>query len=153
MTDLLDPLLRAQNGMFPSAPIDKMEQIMKDLHTWDPCCHQSFLGHEGAVWSTISTSDNRTIFSGSEDKNILVWDAITGLPSATLRGHTSTVNALELADSERLLISGAWDNSIKIWDWRSRTQVGSLDGHTGGSTASPSPRTRKHCCRGLGTTG
>lgn len=129
---LKEPLLKGTEEVFARAPIDKMEQIMKDLNSWDPYYNQIFFGHEGAVWSTISTLDNHYIFSGSEDKSIIIWDAITGKSFGRLEGHTNTVNALELADSERLLISGAWDNSIKIWDWKNKVQVGSLDGHTGG---------------------
>jgi WD40 repeat protein len=114
------------------APVDKMEQIMKDLNNWDPYANQVFKGHLGAVWSTMSTSDNKFIFSGSEDKTIIVWDAGTGLPYGRLEGHENTVNALELAEDETLLISGAWDNSIRLWDWRNGIQTGSLNGHTGG---------------------
>ena len=102
------PLLKNQSSFsYERTPIDKMEHRMKDLNGWNPYANQIFRGHEGAVWSTMSTSDNHYIFSGSEDKCIIIWDSTTGLQYGKLEGHTSTVNALELAHDEELLISGA----------------------------------------------
>ena len=127
------PLLKSYSGATNrSIPIDKMDQIMKDLNSWNPCENQIYRGHEGAVWSTLSTSDNDYIFSGSEDKSIIIWDATTGLQYGKLEGHTKVVNALALAIDEKYLISGAWDSNIKIWDWRNKAFVGSLVGHTEG---------------------
>lgn len=131
-------------------PQSKMDEIMSNLNNWDPYSHQVFYGHTGAVWSTMSTCDNKFIFSGSEDKTIIIWNAETGLAEGKLEGHTSTVNALELTENDEFLISGAWDNSIRIWDWRNRTQISTLNGHTAGVYCFAISKDRKTLLSGAG---
>lgn len=112
--------------------VPKMSEVMNNLLSWDPLYNIPLHGHTGPVWSVQATSDNRIIFSGSEDTTIIVWDAQTQQSIGVLKGHEKTVNALEVTCDDKILISGAWDNAIKLWDWESFEQVGELVGHTNG---------------------
>ena len=109
-----------------------MSQVVNNLISFDPNYNIPLHGHTGPVWSVQATSDDAFIFSGSEDKTILIWSADTQMVKGKLEGHTSTVNALEVTKDDKFLISGAWDNKIKIWDWENQELVGELVGHTGG---------------------
>lgn len=127
-----------------------MEQVMSDLDDWNPYTHKVYLGHEGAVWSTLSTSDNQYLFSGSEDKSIIIWQSNSGSIFGKLTGHENTVNALELTENEENLISGAWDNNIKIWDWRNKLLITTLSGHTAGVYCFAMSKDKKFLLSGAG---
>ena len=144
--DLKEPLLRENTNCLEPT----MEEVMSELDEWNPYRHDIFTGHEGAVWSTLSTSNNEYLFSGSEDRSIIIWHAVTGTIYGKLLGHENTVNALELTENEEKLISGAWDNSIRIWDWKNKTLVGNLVGHTAGVYCFAMSKDRKILLSGAG---
>ena len=109
-----------------------VEHVISELKKWDPNDNIMFSGHIGPVWSVTSTSDNSYIFSGSEDKSIIVWDGVSNSEMNKLTGHTGTVNVLEIAQDDKFLISGCWNGLLMIWDWRRGEKVGDLIGHTAG---------------------
>lgn len=62
-----------------------------------------------------------------------VWDLERGLETATLRGHTAEVIALEFANqnaSSSLLLTGSFDHTASLWDVRTAQRVSHLMGHT-----------------------
>lgn len=111
---------------------ESLEHILSQYKKWEPQDNTMLSGHSGAVWSITSTSDNSHIFSGSEDKTIIVWDGVTNSQIGKLEGHTGTVNVLEITPDMSLLISGCWNGLLMIWDWQSRNKSGVLSGHTAG---------------------
>jgi len=83
-------------------------------------------GHVMGVWAMVPWGD--TLVSGGCDRDVRVWDLRTGHCLHTLRGHTSTVRCLKMAD-ENTAISGSRDTTLRIWDIRSGLCRNVLVGH------------------------
>jgi WD40 repeat protein len=101
-----------------------------------------FRGHTDQVNSVAFSHDGLRIVSGSRDKTLRVWDALSGLTiGPPFKGHTRAVNSVAFSPDSRRIASGAgdyygpfwWssDNTVRIWDASSGQQIGlSLKGHT-----------------------
>ena len=76
--------------------------------------HMSTLrGHKGSIHSLCGIS-HKILASGSEDKNIKIWDIEKRVIISTLSGHTKVVTTLcYVGDGQ--LVSGSWDESLIIW--------------------------------------
>eukprot|EP00672_Neobodo_designis_P028469 CAMPEP_0174853838 /NCGR_PEP_ID=MMETSP1114-20130205/29597_1 /TAXON_ID=312471 /ORGANISM="Neobodo designis, Strain CCAP 1951/1" /LENGTH=516 /DNA_ID=CAMNT_0016088505 /DNA_START=48 /DNA_END=1595 /DNA_ORIENTATION=- len=65
-------------------------------------------GHQACV-TCVKWGGDGQIFSSSQDKSIMVWDAATGSPTQQLQGHGHWVNFLALS-SDLVLRTGAFDH-------------------------------------------
>ncbi|KAF7560323.1 hypothetical protein G7046_g3820 [Stylonectria norvegica] len=83
-------------------------------------------GHVMGVWAMVPWED--TLVSGGCDREVRVWDLKTGACVHTLRGHTSTVRCLKMADADTA-ISGSRDTTLRIWDIRTGLCKNVLVGH------------------------
>ncbi|KYC38014.1 hypothetical protein WA1_39210 [Scytonema hofmannii PCC 7110] len=86
--------------------------------------------HESFVWSVALSADGQTLASGSEDKTIKIWQAVTGKLLHTLRAHSENVRAVSLSADGQTLVSGSGDNTIKIWQTRTGQLLNTLKGHS-----------------------
>ena len=60
-----------------------------------------------------------------------IWDATTGEPLQTLRGHAGLISGLAFSrDGRRLASSGGEDKTVKIWDPLTGREILNLRGHT-----------------------
>lgn len=108
------------------------EEVIHQIEKWDSDSAIKLSGHSGAVWAITATSDNKIVFSGSEDKQIIIWDVTTQQSIGELLGHEATINVLEITKDNKYLVSGDWNSSIKIWDWQQKIKVGELVGSSKG---------------------
>ncbi|KAK5989062.1 F-box and WD-40 domain-containing protein 7 [Cladobotryum mycophilum] len=83
-------------------------------------------GHVMGVWAMVPWGD--TMVSGGCDRDVRVWDLKTGACLHTLRGHTSTVRCLKMADANTA-ISGSRDTTLRVWDIRTGLCKNVLVGH------------------------
>ncbi|KAL2680814.1 hypothetical protein Neosp_008417 [[Neocosmospora] mangrovei] len=83
-------------------------------------------GHVMGVWAMVPWDD--TLVSGGCDRDVRVWNLKTGACLHTLRGHTSTVRCLKMADANTA-ISGSRDTTLRIWDIRTGLCKNVLVGH------------------------
>jgi len=74
---------------------------------------------------------NNTIAVGSEGRDILILDAITGSQIAILPGHTDAVRSLTFSSDGISLVSGSHDMTVKLWDVQTGGVVKTFHGHTG----------------------
>ncbi|XP_026575681.1 WD repeat-containing protein 86 [Pseudonaja textilis] len=58
-------------------------------------CHQTLLGHTGAVLCLILDAPNRELFSGSTDYTIRTWNIVTGEQLRVFKEHQGSIICLE----------------------------------------------------------
>ena len=86
-------------------------------------------GHQKPVNSAVFSPDGRYIASGSFDKSVRLWSAITGQYIAAFRGHVGDVYLVSWSIDSRMLVSCSKDSTIKVWDCQTRKLKEDLPGH------------------------
>ncbi|KAG8934376.1 hypothetical protein FRC02_010121 [Tulasnella sp. 418] len=87
-------------------------------------------GHTDWVRSVAFSHDSRQIVSGSHDKTVCIWDAVTGTLIKRLEGHTDYVQSVAFSHDSRQIVSGSHDETVCIWDAVTGTLIKRLEGHT-----------------------
>lgn len=73
-------------------------------------------GHTDIVAGVAVSLDDKTVYTGSHDNTIRVWDATTGISERTLTGHSDGISALALSKDGHTLASASYDGTVKLWD-------------------------------------
>ena len=71
-----------------------------------------------------------TLATGSGDKTVRLWDAITGRHLKTLTGHTRSVNSVSFSPDGMTLATGSGDKTVQLWDAITGRHLKTLTGHT-----------------------
>lgn len=87
---------------------------------------RSLFGHVMGVWA-LALKGNRLI-SGGCDRDVRVWDILSGDCLQIMRGHTSTVRCLQMAD-DTIAVSGSRDTTVRVWDTEQGICKYTLEGH------------------------
>lgn len=111
-------------------PLSGSPQIRRCLHT--------LVGHSSWVVSlcfanasgSAANVDSHTLFSGSLDDRIIVWDPGSGERLGTLTGHTKAINCLATSPDGKTLISCSDDDTIKLWQLPMGKLLRSISGHS-----------------------
>ena len=74
---------------------------------------------------------NNTIAVGSESRDIIILNAITGSQTAVLSGHADEVRSLTFSSDGTSLVSGSDDYTVKLWDLQTGGVVKTFSGHNG----------------------
>ncbi|KAG6912923.1 hypothetical protein DXG01_011116, partial [Tephrocybe rancida] len=74
--------------------------------------------------------DGQQVVSGSEDRSVCIWDALTGDLVKELNGHTDSVQSVAFSPDGKQVVSGSADESVCIWDALTGDLVKELNGHT-----------------------
>jgi WD40 repeat protein len=88
--------------------------------------------------------DGKLLASASKDATIRLWDASTGLSTATLSGHDLAVMSVSWSPDGTTLASGSIDKTIRLWDAGTGKVKATLIGHSDfvwGVTFSPDGKT------------
>ena len=72
-------------------------------------------GHTDVVGSMQFSPDGTKVVSGSDDKTVRIWDAVTGECEQTLEGHSSAVNSASFSPDGLKIVSGSEDRTIRLW--------------------------------------
>jgi WD40 repeat protein len=67
--------------------------------------------------------------SGSGDKTVRLWDAVTGTLLQTLKGHSSEVTSVAFSPDSKRVVSGSVDRTVRIWDTVTGVLLQTLEGH------------------------
>jgi len=73
-------------------------------------------GHSDWVLSVAFSPDGKRIVSGSYDKTLKIWDAVSGEELQTLKGHRDPVLSVAFSPDGKRVASGSSDLTVRIWD-------------------------------------
>jgi WD40 repeat protein len=76
--------------------------------------------------------DGQHIASGSRDRTIRVWNAMTGETAAgPFTGHTRSIMSVAFSPDDQHIVSGSGDGTIRVWNaMTGETAAGPFTGHT-----------------------
>jgi ribosome assembly protein 4 len=89
-------------------------------------------GHGDSILTAqFSPESSSRLATGSGDKTVRIWNAESGTPKFTLKGHTGWVLCVAWSPDGRKLASGGMDTSVRLWDPDTGMAlgVGPLNGH------------------------
>jgi WD40 repeat protein/predicted Ser/Thr protein kinase len=85
--------------------------------------------HQKGVTAIAIGPDGKTLYSGSDDLTIRLWQIETGARRLTLTGHRGSVNALAIDPNGKILASGSADKTIRLWRAADGKPIQTLSGH------------------------
>jgi WD40 repeat protein len=71
------------------------------------------------------------VVSGSDDEIVRLWDAVTGAPLQTLKGHSGWVTPVAFSPDGKMVVSGSRDKTVRLWDAVTGAALQTLEGHSG----------------------
>ncbi|KZP30683.1 WD40 repeat-like protein [Athelia psychrophila] len=104
-------------------------KVMGGPKKWNVCL-LIIEGHSGVVLSVLYSPDGNRIASGSTDRTIRLWDAISGAHLNTLEGHSRSVYSVVFSPDGAIIASGSEDKTIRLWDAANGKHLLTLEGHS-----------------------
>lgn len=86
--------------------------------------------HLAAVDSVSWSPDSRYLVSGSFDRTVQVWNAMSGDLIWLSRGHLDVVTSVAWSHNGRYIASGSNDGTVQVWDAKHGTHLLTAKGHT-----------------------
>ena len=120
--------------------IYQVSEMAKNSLSMGTCSIVKWLGSEWtqvewkAVWGQQNGVEcpltGSCIVSGSDDKSVQVWDALSSVELKLLNGHTDSVKSVAFSSDGTHIVSGSNDKSVQVWDALSGVELRVLNGHT-----------------------
>jgi WD40 repeat protein len=74
--------------------------------------------------------DARQVVSGSGNKTVQLWDAVTGAVLQTLDGHSGWIDSVAFLPDGRQVVSGSTDKTVQLWDAATGTVLQTLESYS-----------------------
>jgi WD40 repeat protein len=82
------------------------------------------IGHSEFVLDVAYSPDGRYVATGSIDRTICLWDALTGKEIRRFVGHTSQLNDVDFSPDGRYLLSTSVnEDQVRLWDVNTGEQI------------------------------
>lgn len=88
-------------------------------------------GHSDKVDAVAFSPSGSVLATGSRDKTVVLWEAVTGRVLQSLRNHGSWIRAIRFSPVGQRLAAVEYSGEVKLWDWESGRMLGRLHS-TGG---------------------
>ena len=76
------------------------------------------------TWKLIAIDkEGKTLYSGSDDQTVKVWDLSSGKDTGTIKAHTKEVRSIALSKDGSKLATGSADGTVKIWDTKGSKEL------------------------------
>ncbi|KZP14461.1 WD40 repeat-like protein [Athelia psychrophila] len=93
-------------------------------------CWRIIEGHSSLVCSVVYSPNGTRIASGSIDRTIRIWDAISGAHLNTLEGNSNSVCSLAFSPDGATIASGSDYYTVLLWDTVTGKRLVTLEGHS-----------------------
>jgi WD40 repeat protein len=89
-------------------------------------CVKTLKGHKSNVNDVAIHPDNKTLVSGSDDRQVNLWNLLTGKLLYTFSGQAEAVLSVAISPDGKQLISGSIDRKISKWQLETKKYNGTL---------------------------
>ena len=87
-------------------------------------------GHDDNVFAVAWSPDRASIASGSRDKTIHIWNALTGKVYCIYRDHASYLLSVAWSPDGKYIASGDSGGVVQVWEADTGRNIVSYHGHT-----------------------
>ncbi len=84
----------------------------------------------GSTLCVALSLEGDLLAAGTTTGEIRVWDATSGLPRQTFRGHADWIWSVAFSPDGKTLVSGSVDQTVRLWEVSSGQCLQILQGHT-----------------------
>jgi len=99
----------------------------KTTFVWNPANSRAPLYKLPGTGTSLKALSDKLLATPMESGDIYIYDVTSGTRIHTLKGHTWSVDTMELFDN--LLVSAGHDKTIRVWDLATYQCVETLKGH------------------------
>lgn len=90
------------------------EIIVRD--TRDDHVVKKLWGHQKWITALAFSPDGRSILSGDEGGNLILWNVRWGNAVKKLHGHSAAITSIDFSEAGRFVATGSWDNTCRVWN-------------------------------------
>jgi WD40 repeat protein len=84
----------------------------------------------GQVNSVAFSPDGKQVVSGLWDDTVRLWDAVTGAPLQTLKGHWDYPRSVTFSPDGKQVVSESNGKTVQLWNAATGTLLQTLKGHS-----------------------
>jgi WD40 repeat protein len=73
-------------------------------------------GHTDSAYSIAYSANGQRLVSGSSDRTVRLWSAVTGENIAVFQGHEGSVTSVGCSPDGQRIVSGSDDKTVRVWN-------------------------------------